>query len=153
MTLAKEQYFSVTLDPLEWGNNKNFVLYGTALITTANEFKADITVKDVHKNKLFPSPFQIPEEKGYKSIYIGSVTIPNKESFPITISGTINCSTKFDYVVAPQVALGLKDVGDKIIPVCYQSTLFCNDNADDPNRDMDYNDFVLTWQLYNGSTD
>ena len=139
------------LDPLEWENAPKIVLYGTVLRTTGNQFGATITIKNASGTTL--KVFDIGPSSGFESKFIGDITTIQRSDFPLEISSEITCSTDFDYSNAPQTSLGLKRIGGKDIPVCYQSTLFCNDNLNNPDKDMDYNDFVLTWQLYNSSTD
>jgi hypothetical protein len=42
-----------------------------------------------------------------------------------------------------------KEQNGKVEPICYEATIFCNDEGDD----NDWNDCVLTFQLYNASDD
>ena len=138
------------MNPLEWTNQPKTVLDLGFLQTTGNQFGATITVTGTN---FAPGAITIKEEVRSFGFYnAGSMDI-RWSAFPITISAEISCNTDFDTVKAPQQALGLKEVKHAVEPVCYQSTVFCNDNASSSGRDLDYNDFVLIAQLYNSSTD
>ena len=145
------QTLTSKLQPTKWDNQPKMVLYGTYLITTVFDFSAEVTITSALDEVI--GTFSIPKKSGFDGGYIGELTIPQDTKFPLIINSKITCSTDFDYSIADQVALGTKVIKDKRYPVSYQATQFCNDNLKDPNRDMDYNDFVLTWQLYNSSTD
>jgi len=121
------------------------------LRTTGNKFGAEIVIEN-NKGEILKK-FSLPEKDGFSSEYIGQVTIPSMNDFPVKIVSDIKCSTDFSVVRASQVALGSKSANGKQSPICYQATVFCNDNLPDRNRDHDLNDLVLTWQLYNSSTD
>ena len=140
------QQISLNMNPLEWQNNPNTVLYLGYLQTTGYSFGASIQLTG---NNGFSQSFSLSQEiRPFAYGNIGYVTVPF-DAFPVTLQATIDCSTDFDVVTSPQQALGLKMEGSNIIPVCYQSTVFCNDSG----SDNDYNDFVLISQLFNSSTD
>ncbi|CAM1372776.1 hypothetical protein [Tenacibaculum xiamenense] len=146
------QTITSKLSPVEWNFEPNTVLYGTVLRTTDKQFGATIKIEN-HKGDLIES-FSLKSSSGFESNFIGSVDITDASDFPLIIKSTITCSTDFECVNAPQTHLGLKlNKKGTPVPVCYQSTLFCNDSLNDTKKDMDYNDFVITWQLYDSSHD
>lgn len=137
-----------TLDSVKWGDPapNTVTLYGTVLRTTGNQFGAKIFIRNSGMTLL--KEFELPMSDGFDLKFIGKVTIPGVDDFPLHIENEITCSTDFDYSNPPQVSLGSKNINGHDVPICYQSTIFCNDNLGDPHRDMDYKDFVLTWQMY-----
>lgn len=148
MSITKKK--STQLYPLEWGKNPNIVLYLGFLQTTANKFGVEITLTG--KNN-FSKSFTVDYKQRSFSFYnINHVVIPDS-ALPVTLTANITCSTDFKIDAAFQAGLGKKDIKGSQVPVCYQSTIFCNDNVNDKNPDQDYNDFVIIAQLYNSSTD
>ena len=141
------------LYPISWlgSISPNFVLGTSATITTGNTFSAVITFTNTDNNPV-GNQITLSPTSGNQVIGLAMQTFEITD-FPITISSAITCNTPFGICSAEQEPLGIKVINSNTVPVCYQSTVFCNDNANNPNSDNDWNDLVLTFQLYNSSTD
>lgn len=145
---------SQTIYPVEWTSSSaapNYVLYATSLITTVFAFSSSVSVTDIQGNDL--GTLTLPNTTGFTSVYLGTLTIPAPTTanpvFPITLSSAITCNTTFEHVAGNQHAGGSKLHGGSLVPICYETSTFCNDSG----SDNDWNDCVLTFQLFNSSTD
>ena len=147
MSVTKE--VTITMDPVDWGDHPNLVLSLGYLQTTVNKFGANIHVEGKNYSKLHKVDFK---KRAYAFYNIVGVEPIPKSAFPIKIKASIECSNDFATVEGFQRPLGRKSSGENIVPICYQGSIFCNDNIK-KNHDNDYNDFVLIAQLYNASTD
>lgn len=139
---------SIILEPIEWGNNPNTVLFLGLLQTTGVSFGGTVVVTyENPQGTEETKTFNIPERTNVFSFYnIGSVTLPSGVT-SASVEANIKCSTTFDILTGEQVALGSKTISNKQVPISYQNTIFCNDAG----NDNDFNDFVIMAQLYNQS--
>lgn len=151
-----EQNVTSQLYPVEWlpydsSTDGQIVLALTALLTTGNSFGANIDITSA--GGTFSNTVTLSYQSGFTSVYLGMVQIPAPSSsdpiYPLTISADISCSTSFTYVASSQHAIGQKVQGGNTEVLSYQAGVFCNDVG----SDNDWNDLVLTYQLFSQSDD
>lgn len=135
------------MQPIDWQDPApNYSIGISGIVTTVETFNVNNgLIVDQNGNSL--GSFQINNVTGFT--FVGSTPVSfQNASFPITVSGTINVTgTALNMSVSTQHALGSKS--NSGVPVCYQVSVFCNDDG----ADNDWNDLVLNFQLFDSSTD
>ncbi|GAA5446125.1 hypothetical protein Misp06_04334 [Microbulbifer sp. NBRC 101763] len=139
---------SLLIFPGEWIHLKSkSKIYAYLLRTAVNKFGGEISVDD-NAGKVLGN-FDFEYASGFFGEYLGCIEIEESSTFPINIRSTIKCSTNFGFVKAPPAARGLKESDSGAVPVCYEASIYCNDDY----HDNDWSDCVLMFQLFNMSAD
>lgn len=145
---------TTSIYPNEWIDQKKlkglfFISYG--LITTGYTASANIRVSSANGEVKFA--FNVPEKTGADAFFIGKGDLVSSQDpaalFPLKIEADISYNSSFNSVSGPQVALGSKISDGVLTPVSYLNNIFVNDAG----GDNDWNDLVLSFQLFSESAD
>lgn len=134
----------------------NTVMEVTYLVTTCHNFDiSSLTLVDNNGNTIdltlpdgsTKSDYSKTGITGNGSTYVGRYKLSTSTAYPLSLSTNVsNNSGAQKTSIQPFTPLGVKSSG---VVACHQGNLFCNDKG----SDKDYNDLVLTFQLYTQSTD
>jgi hypothetical protein len=137
---------TVKLTPYWTSNKPNVILVITYYTTSGYEYSATISNGKAPQGGGLNQPVTFPSNSS--GVSVNTLTLPNYQSGQ-TLSYTINISSnspKLSMAVQNSTPFGVKPNGDTLT---YQGAFFSNDAG----SDNDWNDCVISFALYNDSTD